>query len=138
MSNFGIVCALSGLAPLDSELVGGDDDNGDIPVGWCRVVLTRREPNPKWEAITAMKAALVEQALTQIPAKQRIDAQFAVELQIEAQFAALEATTAQFLVYEESAYIAPAIRDVQIAAEIVKLRATLGLPDDVTGGAAAG
>lgn len=131
----GIVCALSGLVPLEAELVGGDDDHSDIPIGWIRVVLTRREPNPKGEAIIAMKAALVEQALTQIPAKQRADAQFAVELQIEAQFAALEANTPPFLIYEELAYIAPAIRDVQIAAEIVKLRATLGLPDDMTGGA---
>ena len=129
MSASEVTCCLSGLAPSDEEVVpdDGNDDNGDIPAGWTRITLVQREPNPRREAISAMKVALVDQALAQVPAKQREEAQFSVELQVDAQFAALEATTPAFFVSEETVYLAPSSRDAQVAAEILKLRGMLGL-----------
>lgn len=122
-----ITCAFSGLVPVEADLSDDDGDDSDIPAGWVRVTITRREPNPRRVMIAALKAALVERTLGEVPAKQRADAEESIALQIDAQFAALESITPAWLVAEEVAYIAPPARDKQIEAEYQKLRATLGL-----------
>ena len=89
-------CAISGLA---EEAIDKFDKDGlaDLPVGWTKITMTRRQVNPKWLAIQQVKEASVEALLQQFPEEVRDMQRFVVEIQVEAQLKALENDTPEFL-----------------------------------------
>jgi hypothetical protein len=89
-------CALTGL----TEEGGQPDESdglGDLPVGWTKVRITRRQYNPKWLLIQQVKQGMVEGLLQQFPAELRSVQQYALSIQVEAQFHGLESETPMYL-----------------------------------------
>ena len=113
------VCALSGMAAKTDELVEDAPDGSpteDLPVGWIQVTVTRREVNPAWLEIQAVKAQTLQGALSQLPEDQRVFQQRYLAIQIEASFSALEARISKYLDDAQTAYVSdpqdnPAVQD---------------------------
>ena len=122
-------CALSGLTPTDAELPDESDQDG-IPMGWTRVTLERRDPNPEWLQVQAVKAAVIQQTLEQIPEEVRAQAAGVVEIQIRAQYAALEAQIPKFTSDEVTVHLAPGSRGAEIQKAIDALYENLGIEAD--------
>lgn len=122
-------CALSGLTPTADEMPDNADQD-PIPLGWTRVTLERRDPNPEWIELQAVKAALIQQALEQIPEEMRVQAARVVELQIRAQYAALDAQIQKFDTDEVVVYLAPGRRGAEIQKAIDALYDSLGIEAD--------
>lgn len=123
-----IYCAFTGALPDDADLPADhpleDEELTDLPVGWTRVTLQTRGPNPEWETINAVEAAMIQQVMEGLPKAQRREARIGVKIQIAAQFAALRAQTAPYLVQTETVHIAPGVEG---AAGLAKLRALLSI-----------
>lgn len=88
-------CAMSGVTEVGED---HDDSDGleDLPVGWTRVHITRRQHNPKWVLIQQVKNAMVEGLLSQFPPEIQEMQRYPIVLQIEAQFHALEQSTPKY------------------------------------------
>jgi len=123
------VCAFSGLTPTDAEFPE-ESDNDPIPFGWTRVTLERRDANPEWDAIQAVKTAMIKQTLEQIPEEVREQARTVVEIQIRAQYAALEAKIPAFTTDTVVVYLAPGSRGAEIKKAIDALYDNLGIEDE--------
>jgi len=81
------VCSLSGVEAPDTDILPDDlaDELGVMPVGWTRIVIERRLPNPDWQEVQQVKAMMVEAATQQLPKKQRVpEAIRALQIQIAA------------------------------------------------------
>jgi hypothetical protein len=125
------VCALSGVEAEDEDLVlGGEDEVGDLPVGWSRITIQRRTVNPRWTEIQQGKAAMVEVTLMQIPEEAREQMRPLITLQVDAQFAALEGGTEEFTTEDEVFFVAPPESDKALAAEYFELRDRFGLSNE--------
>ena len=111
-------CALSGLTPTDAELPDESDQDG-IPMGWTRVTLERRDPNPEWLQVQAVKAAVIQQTLEQIPEEVRAQAAGVVEIQIP-----------KFTTDEVTVHLAPGSRGAEIQKAIDALYENLGIEAD--------
>jgi len=109
-------CVLSGITPLDSELIPEDlehaKQNGH-PIGWIEVRVRRFYPNPAWQEVQAVKDAMVAQQLEAVPEEHREVAESTVRIQIEAMFAALEMQKGNeaVLMEEEHRMVAPELRE---------------------------
>jgi hypothetical protein len=125
-----VFCAATGALPDDADLPADhpseDEELADLPVGWTRVTLQTRTPNPAWQEIVAVEEAMVGQVIQGLPKAQRKGAVVGVRVQVAAQLAALKAATAPYLIETEVAHFAPGDEgDKALAA----LKATLGLVD---------
>ncbi len=89
-------CAISGLTEEAVEKFAADGLE-DLPVGWTKITMTRRQVNPKWLAIQQVKEASIEALLQQFPEEIREVQRFVVEIQVEAQLKALENDTPMFV-----------------------------------------
>lgn len=114
-------CALSGEV--------GDDEMGEMPLGWTTITLERKLPNPEWMEIQQAKAALVEATLAQMPEEAREIMRPLVAIQIRAQFAALEADTDEFEMTTEVVHISSPERDAQVMSAYNEIRERLGLAE---------
>jgi len=97
--NYEYECALSGLTTGGSApdpLGEGGDKLGDMPVGWTRIRITRRQFNPKWLMIQHTKEQMVRDLIQQTQATERM-AQISLTLQVEAQMAPLEKATPMYM-----------------------------------------
>jgi hypothetical protein len=86
-------CVLSGITPLDSEIIPDELEHtkqDGHPIGWVEIRVRRFAPNPAWQEIQAVKEAMVVQQLEALPEEHRELAESTVRIQIEAMFAALE------------------------------------------------
>jgi len=119
-------CALSGLTPTADEMPDAADQD-PIPMGWTRVTLERRDPNPEWLRLQAIKVATIQQTLEQIPEEARGQAAMVIEYQVRAQYAALEAQTPKFSTDEVTVYLAPGSRGAEIQKAIDALYDSLGI-----------
>lgn len=128
------VCALSGVEADDADLVDGNDDLGDLPVGWTKITVQRRLLNPRWYEVRQAKEALVEVTLSQLPEEMREQMRPLITVQVDAQFAALEASIEEFVVDEDEVYVAPPESDKALAAEYFDIRDRLGLSNEGFGG----
>lgn len=134
-------CALSGKAAKQTELAMDADDEdplGDMPVGWIRVLLSRRMPNPDWLRIAGTKEAtiagqiaqLVQQIPADTPAEARAAAEDHIRVLADAQFCSIEERTPRYVAIEQVAYIADPTRDSSIGAEWKRIGDALGLQLD--------
>lgn len=89
-------CALSGVSAPGTEIE--DEDLEDLPIGWTRVEIQRRVPNPKWVLIQQTKMMAIETVLQQIPEEVREEQRPFIALQVEAQFKLIENDTPPFFV----------------------------------------
>jgi hypothetical protein len=119
-------CALTGVVQQ-----GGHEDQsdklGDLPVGWTRIQMTRRQYNPKWVLIQQVKDAMVEGLMAQFPAEARGVQLYAVTIQVEAQFHSLEKDTPMYMPdVDDVVYISDS---GEIADNVNEVREMLGLSE---------
>jgi hypothetical protein len=119
-------CALTGVTEEAADKFAADGLD-DLPVGWTKITMTRRQVNTKWLAIQQVKDATVEALLQQFPEEIREVQRFVVEIQVEAQLKALENDTPMFVSdVEDVIYVS----DSEEALEALdELRAQLGLEE---------
>ena len=125
------VCSLSGVEAPETDVLPDElaDELGIMPVGWTRLVIERRLPNPDWQEVQQVKAMMVEAATQQLPKEQRVpEAIRALQIQIAAQYASLEERMSPFFNMKEVIFVAPPELDAALAKEFFALRDGLGLP----------
>jgi hypothetical protein len=125
------VCSLSGVEASEIEVLPDDlaDDLGLLPVGWTRLVIERRLPNPDWQEVQQVKHMMVEAARQQLPEDQQVpEAIRALQIQVAAQYASLEERMNPFVNMKEVLFIAPPEMDPALATEFYAIRDRLGLP----------
>lgn len=128
MQQFDYECALSGLTQEGLEEINGiadEDDLGDLPVGWTRIMIQRRVHNPKWLMIQQVKNMAIQGLLSQVPAEMREAQAWALSLQVEAQFFQLESATPQFITVEDIAFLS---NNEEVLEPYNEIRDSLGLP----------
>lgn len=125
-----VFCAITGALPDDADLPIehplDEDDLGDLPVGWTRITVQTRIPNPGWQEIVGVEEAMIAQVIQGLPKAQRKQAVVGVRVQVAAQLAALKAQTAPYVIETEVAHIAPGDEGV---AALNQLRMLLGAPE---------
>jgi hypothetical protein len=124
-------CALTGLAAEATIETDNSDELGDLPVGWTRIRMTRRQYNPKFLLLQQVKQATIEGLLLQVPEELREYQQYAISLQVEAMYHGVENDTPMFL---------PDVDDIifvsdegEVVSELNEIRSALGLeamPED--------
>lgn len=124
-------CALTGLAAEATIETDNSDELGDLPVGWTRIRMTRRQYNPKFLLLQQVKQATIEGLLLQVPEELRAYQQYAISLQVEAMYHGVENDTPMFL---------PDVDDIifvsdegEVVSELNEIRSALGLeamPED--------
>ena len=123
-----VFCAATGALPDDADFPADhpleDDDLNDLPVGWTRVTLQTRTPNPAWQEISAVEEAMVAQVVQGIPKAQRKQAVVGVRVQVAAQLAALKAQTPPYIIESEIAHVGPS---EDAAKALADLKTLLGL-----------
>lgn len=90
-------CALSGITEDAGDF---DESDGlqDLPVGWTKITITRRQYNPKYVMIQQTKQTMIESLIQQLGGDEMPDYQkYALSLQVEAQFFGLEGATPMYL-----------------------------------------
>lgn len=116
MASTDVFCAVTGALPDDADLPTDhpleDDELGDLPVGWTRITVQTRTPNPAWQEIVAVEEAMVGQVIQGLPKNQRKGAVVGVRVQVAAQLAALKAATAPYIIETEVAHIAPGDEEI--------------------------
>lgn len=105
-----------------------DDDGGldDLPVGWTRIQIQRRQINPEWLALQQIKESIVNGILAQVPEAEREAQRGLAMVQVRAQFHALESSLPIYIVdVEDTVYVS----DRKDALEpFNEIRDILGLP----------
>lgn len=116
-------CALSGL---EAEPGIADESDGldDLPVGWTRIVWSRRVLNPKWVQIQQVKAMKKEAILNQVPETERPRQDPFVRIQLDAEFYGLESSTPMYMSDQDVVYISDS---GDIVAAINEVRSQLGM-----------
>ena len=95
MNDFEYECALTGEqspAGMDSDT----DGLGDLPVGWTKITVQRRQYNPQWLLLQQVKEAMMAGSLQQLPPEMREAQAAAIELQVTATFYAMEKDTPMY------------------------------------------
>jgi hypothetical protein len=119
-------CALTGVTE-DAGMASDVDGLDDLPVGWTKITMTRRQYNPRWLAIQQVKEATVEALLQQFPEEIRDVQRFVVQIQVEAQLKALENDTPMYLTdVEDVVYIS---ESPEITSALNEIRQNLGLAE---------
>ena len=118
-------CAISGVTEEAGDF--NDSDNlGDLPLGWTKVTITRRQYNPKYVMIQQTKQTMIESLIQQLGGDEMPDFQkYALSLQVEAQFFGLEDATPMYLPdIEEEVFLSDS---PEILESFNELREGLGL-----------
>ena len=121
------ICAFSGVAPTEEEILESD---GELPDGWVKISLIRRFLNPKWIAIQHVKQGLLKQSLEGLPKEEREENLMTLAVQVESQYFAMEADTDKYLEEEEEVFMAPPESDTALFDEYNKFRKFLGLEEE--------
>lgn len=117
-------CALSGVTKEGGEFEESDGLD-DLPVGWTRIQITRRQYNPKFVALQNLKQGTLQQMLAQMPVEMRKGQLPYLELQVEAGFYALEQDTPMYLPdVDDVVYFSD---DIEVIDAVNKVREMLGL-----------
>ena len=125
-----LVCSLSGMAPTDEEIIQSDSTNDeDLPLGWIKVTIERKYPNPLWWKLQNVKSSLHKATLDQIPEEHREEQSDNITIQVDAQYLALEQTEKynKVVIEKEVVFIAPPERDEDLMQEYLQLLDTLGI-----------
>lgn len=118
-------CAISGVTEEAGDF-DESDNLGDLPVGWTKVTITRRQYNPKYVMIQQTKQTMIESLIQQLGGDAMPDYQkYAISLQVEAQFFGLEDATPMYLPdIEEEVFLSDS---PEILESFNELREGLGL-----------
>ena len=118
-------CAISGVTEEAGDF-DESDNLGDLPVGWTKVTITRRQYNPKYVMIQQTKQTMIESLIQQLGGDAMPDYQkYAISLQVEAQFFGLETATPVYLPdIEEEVFLSDS---EEILESFNELREGLGL-----------
>jgi len=118
MNNDEYICALSGLAPKESDYIDGNDELEDLPLNWTRITIQTRKENPKYDLLLAVKSVmrtqLEEQIDDELPSEQKELAKASIALQVDAQFAAIAPEIPQFLIDERVTYVSDVSGDKEL------------------------
>ena len=125
MSTEDYECVFSGISAQAGDF-DESDGLGDMPVGWTKVSITRRQYNPKYVMIQQTKTTMIESLIQQLGGEDMPDYQkYAISLQVEAQFVGLEDQTPVFLPdIEEEVFISDT---TEVLESFNELREGLGL-----------
>jgi hypothetical protein len=128
------LCSLSGVEAPEEAILPDQfaDDLGLMPVGWTRIEVQRRLPNPEYSEVQQVKHGLISATMESLPEKDRRGSARAVEIQVAAQFAQLEANLSPFINVKEVIFVAPPEMDKALADEFFEIRDRLGLPIPLT------
>ena len=138
------ICSLSGReAEADESPPISDDDLMDLPNGWIKITIQKREINPYFQQIQAVKHAtkgqLIHSSLSQaeeeeaeITEEQKGLLSATISIQVDAQFSALEASVPVYSVDEEVLYVAPVVGDEELQSEWNKVRKILGMETEMS------
>jgi len=121
LSSVRYVCDLSGestAANTDSQ-EEPDDDLGDLPVGWARVLIERRVENPDHVKLQQTRAEMIQLVVTE---NESSDPDLA-RIMVDGQLAGALAVTPRWIVTTEEAVVAPRW--------YAHLLAAVGLADEV-------
>lgn len=116
-------CALTGLES-DPSMHDESDGLGDLPVGWTRVVWSRRSYNPKWVRIQQVKEMKTQAILSQVPDSERGKQEPLVRIQLDAEFFGLENSTPMYLAEEDVVFISDS---GDIVSAVNEVRSQLGM-----------
>ncbi len=135
-----VYCAFTGNIPDDADLPLDhpleDDELSDLPIGWTRITVQTREPNPEWETILSVEEAMVKQVMDGVPKNQRKAATAGVRVQVAAQLAALKAATPPYNIVTEVFHIGPlGDAESETSKGLLQLRTLLGGADAEDDGA---
>lgn len=89
-------CALTGISQEGGPLNTEDDDLEDLPVGWTRVTIQRRQYNPEWVLLQQVKEAALQGILIQMPEEMRAEQTPLMRIQVKSQFFAMEQAIPMF------------------------------------------
>ena len=124
-------CALTGMTSMGDPSDRDNDEMHDLPVGWTRIRMTRRQFNPKWVMIQQIKHGTTEGMLQQVPTHLREAQSYAVSIQVEAQFHSLEQDTPKYINdVDDVLYVSD---DGEILESLNEIREMLGLPEVTEG-----
>jgi len=124
-------CCLSGVRPEEEELsIPTSDDLGDIPVGWSRITIQTRVPNPHWLNIQKIKKDLVDELLLQVDDEKKDQARQIMFYQVEAQYASLEAQTSPYFIDERVCFVSNPQTSEQVKEEFDLLLERLDLVEE--------
>ncbi len=123
-------CAMTGVVEP-----GGTEDNsdelGDLPVGWTKIRMTRRQYNPKWVLIQQVKEAMVDGLVAQFPPEVQEVQRYAVYIQVEAQFHSLEQATPVYLPdVDDTVYISDSGDIIDSVNEMREMLGLSALPEE--------
>ena len=117
-------CAVAGTT-VPPAPYNDSDGQGDLPVGWTRITITRRQYNPKWVMIQQTKQSMIEGLIQQLGPDLPDFQQYALSLQVEAQFHGLESETPMYLPdVEEVVHLSGS---PEIMEEVNSMRELIGL-----------
>lgn len=122
------VCTLSGVTPLEHEEI--EDDEDDLPLGWFKVTIVKRELNPEWIYHQEFKSAKIDGLLQQIEEQHRKEARPMIAHDISAQYAGYEQGLDQYIDLEDTVFMAPSTRSGAINDEIVKVLTNLDMDSE--------
>lgn len=89
-------CALTGVSQEGGPLNTEDDDLEDLPAGWTRVTIQRRQYNPEWVLLQQVKEAALQGILLQMPEELRAEQTPLLRIQVKSQFFAMEQAIPMF------------------------------------------
>lgn len=132
MNQDDILCALTGTAPAEEELVTDIGDGfGTSPPGWVEVIIRRRVPNPAWIDIQRTKQVMIHNNMQQLPEdmpQEAMQATYAIiKTQVDAAMAALELKTDEYVVEERLAMVSDPLGHEMVRKELNDLLAQLDL-----------
>jgi hypothetical protein len=128
MASTDIFCAATGALPDDTEFPtdhpSEDEELSDLPVGWSRVTVQTRTPNPAWQEILSVEEAMIAQVVQGLPKAQRKGAVVGIRVQVAAQLAALKAQTPPYIIETEVAHVGPTEEAAKVLTDV---KSALGL-----------
>jgi hypothetical protein len=124
MNEFEYECALTGQQS-PAGISDDSDGMGDLPVGWTKITIQRRQYNPQWLLLQQVKEAMMAGILHQLPPEIRAQQAAAIELQVTATFYAMEQDTPMYEAdVEDVVYLSDS---GEIVEDINDLRQSIGL-----------
>lgn len=120
-------CAMTGVTQEGSPVPSEDEDGlDDLPIGWTKIHVQRRQLNPEWIAIQQVKEAALNGILMQLPEEVREAQRPLMSIQVRAQFHALEASIDPYVIdVDDVIYISDSEEATEAGNEVREL---LGLP----------
>ena len=127
------ICGLSGITPIASEYVEGNDELEDLPIGWTKITIQTRVANPRYQLLQTTKEAMRQQAESAIQEEstdeEKAIAKASIALQVDAHYAAIAAEIPPFLIEESVTYVSDVESNEELKSEWEKWLKTVDLTE---------